>query len=160
MDGIRDTYLPAYLRERWLKGIVVGGDSAGGMIFPQTILISGPADLTNILSATTKTSSGLGLLPLMLFDAHFVKRQRLNRLVSLVLDHPDHLGIGADEQTAIVIRKEQFTVLGASTVIVLDGRKANLKPAQAGRPSNGRDLRMHVLTHGMKFDLGNAAPRP
>jgi len=37
------------------------------------------------------------------FDAHFVKRQRINRLLRLVLDHPDKIGVGADEQTAVVI---------------------------------------------------------
>ena len=160
MDAIRDSYLPRYIRERWASGGVVGGDSAGGMIFPQDILISGPADLTSIVAGRTKTTTGIGLVPLLLFDAHFLKRQRLNRLVSLVLDHPDRVGIGADEGTAVVIRGRQLEVLGVSNVVVLDARKGKVSRLKDGQVSNGRDVRMQVLTHGMRLDLGNSAPRP
>ena len=160
MDAIRDTYLPRYIRERWASGGVVGGDSAGGMIFPQDILISGPADLTSIVAGGTKTAAGIGLAPRLFFDAHFLKRQRLNRLVSLVLDHPDQVGIGADEGTAVVIRGRRLEVLGASNVVVLDARKGQISRPQDGQASNGRDVKMQVLTHGMTLDLGSAAPRP
>lgn len=158
MDAIRDTFLPEYIRERWAKGVIVGGDSAGGMIFPRVILISGPVDLTSITAGRTETAVGLGLLPNLLFDAHFVKRQRLNRLVSLVLDHPDRLAVGADEQTAVVISGRQLRVLGASNVVVLDARNGQVPSLQAGQASSGRDLKMHVLAHGMTLDLGSAAP--
>jgi cyanophycinase len=160
MDAIRDTYLPRFIRERWAGGVVVGGDSAGGMIFPQDILISGPADLTSIVAGRTKTTIGLGLTPRLLFDAHFLKRQRLNRLVSLVLDHPDRIGIGADEGTAVVIRGRRLEVLGANNVVVLDARKGKVSRLKNGQASSGLDLRMQVLTHGMTLDLGNAAPKP
>jgi cyanophycinase len=160
MDGLRDTFLPRYVRERWAQGVIVGGDSAGAMIFPTLMLISGPTDLTSIIAGAIQTSTGLGILPKVLFDPHFVKRQRLNRLVSLVLDHPDLLGIGADEKTAIVITGHDFEVFGAANVVVLDARKGTVPRQQNGRASNGRNLRMHVLTHGMTFDLDDAAPRP
>jgi cyanophycinase len=160
MDAIGETFLPAYIRERWRQGVIVGGDSAGGMIFPHDILISGPADLTSITAGTTKTVAGLGLLPNVLFDAHFVKRQRLNRLISLVLDYPDRLGIGADEGTALVISGRQLKVLGNSNVVVVDARNGKVTRLENGRPSHGRDLKMHVLAPGMTFDLGSAAPRP
>ena len=71
MDAIRNTFLPEYLRERWANGVVVGGDSAGGMIVPRVMLISGPADLTSIAAGRTETTAGIGLLPNLLFDAHF-----------------------------------------------------------------------------------------
>lgn len=160
MDAIRNTFLPGYIRERWANGVIVGGDSAGGMIFPGVILISGPADMTSITAGRTETAIGMGLLPNLLFDAHFVKRQRLNRLVSLVLDHPDRLAVGADERTAVVISGRQLKVLGASNVVVLDPRNGKVPRLQDGQASNGRDLKMHVLTHGMTLDLGSAAPRP
>ena len=160
MEAIHETYLPRFIHERWASGGVVGGDSAGGMIFPQDILISGPADLTSVVAGRTKTTTGLGLTPELLFDAHFLKRQRLNRLVSLVLDHPDRVGIGADEGTAVVIRGRRLEVLGRSNVVVLDARKGRVSRLQGGQASSGRDLRMHVLTHGMALDLGSAAPAP
>ena len=160
MDAIRNTFLPGYIRERWAKGVVVGGDSAGGMIFPHVILISGPADLTTISAGQTKTTTGMGLLPNLIFDAHFVKRQRLNRLISLVLEYPDRLGVGADERTAVVITGRQLQVLGASNVIVLDARAGNVSRLQEGQASSGRGLAMHVLVHGMALELGSAAPRP
>ena len=160
MDAIRSSFLVDYVRERWANGIVVGGDSAGAMIFPRVIFISGPADLTSIAAGRTETTTGIGLLPNILFDAHFVKRQRLNRLVSLVLDHPALLGIGADERTAVVISGRQLKVLGASNVVVVDARNGKVPRLQDGQASRGRDLRMHVLGHGMTLDLGSASPRP
>jgi hypothetical protein len=69
MDAIRNTFLPEYLRERWANGVVVGGDSAGGMIVPRVMLMSGPADLTSIAAGRTETTAGIGLLPNLLFDA-------------------------------------------------------------------------------------------
>ena len=160
MDAISGTFFPAYIRQRWAEGVVVGGDSAGAMIFPRDILISGPADLTTITAGATRMAVGLGVLPNLLFDAHFVKRQRLNRLVSLVLDHPERLGIGADEGTAVVISGRRLRVLGTSNVVIVDARNGTVPRLESGRPAQGRDLKLHVLAHGMTHDLGSAAPRP
>jgi len=50
-------------------------------------------------------------------------------------------------------------VLGANNVTVLDARNAEVTGLREGQASHGQNLRMHVLTHGITLDLGNA-PRP
>jgi cyanophycinase len=129
------------------------------MIFSE-VTLTGDADLTSITAGSTKTMIGMGLLPGIIFDPHFLKRQRLNRLVSLVLDYPGRLGLGVDERTAIVIKGTQFEVLGPSSVVVLDARSGEIPGQRGGQPSSGRNINMHVLAHGMMFSLGSVAPLP
>jgi cyanophycinase len=117
------------------------------------IMITGDADLQSITSGATKTAEGLGLWPEVIFDQHFLKRQRQNRLISLVLDHPALVGIGVDEQTAVVVTGSRFEVLGGSTVLVIDARKAKVEKRAGAQLSAARGLKMHILTAGMDFDL-------
>ena len=84
---------------------------------------------------------GLGLLPGVILDQHFIKRQRQNRLFGLVLEHPDLLGVGVDEGTALAVRDNRHAeVLGDSKVTVVDVQKRG-------------DLLLHLLAPGDTFDL-------
>src|SRR5450756_3012960 len=87
-------------------------------------MITGEADLQSITAGKTATAPGLALFPDAILDQHFLKRQRVNRLVSAVLDHPSLVGIGIDETTAIFVTGRSFEVLGKNSVVVIDGRKA------------------------------------
>jgi len=53
----------------------------------------------SILKGTWKPSKA-GFLDQVVIDQHFIKRKRLNRLISVVLEHPELPGIGIDESTA------------------------------------------------------------
>jgi cyanophycinase len=84
---------------------------------------------------------GLGILPGVILDQHFVQRQRQNRLFGLVLAHPDLLGVGVDEGTALAVRDNRHAeVLGASKVTVVDAQARG-------------DLLLHLLQPGDSFDL-------
>jgi cyanophycinase len=61
---------------------------------------------------------GLGLLDRVVVDQHFDTRRRLPRLLNVLKNHPDHLGIGLDEGTGVVIRSTELTVVGRGTVSV------------------------------------------
>ena len=74
-----------------------------------------------------RTSHGLGLWPETIIDQHFLRRSRTDRLKGVVLQHPELIGIGIDEATAVVVSGREFEVMGASKVIVLDARKLNAK---------------------------------
>ena len=57
------------------------------------VMITGDGfDLQSITAGKTDTKPGLGLFPEAIVDQHFLKRQRVNRLISAVLDHPDLVG--------------------------------------------------------------------
>ncbi len=140
--ALAKTGVPEAMRERYEAGAVVGGTSAGAAVMSK-VMITGDADLDTIEPGRTKTAEGLGLWPEAIVDQHALKRGRLNRLIGCVLDHPQLVGVGIDEDTAVVLSGRTFEVMGKSAVVVVDGRKA--------KGSTG--LELHVLRAGDKFEV-------
>ncbi len=152
MKAFAHTAIPEAIRARYRDGALVGGTSAGAAVM-SAVMITGEADLQSITAAKTETADGLGLWPEVIVDQHFLKRQRSNRLVSAVLDHPTLVGVGIDEATAVFVTGSQFEVLGKSSVVVIDARKAAVDTAAPGQASTGRGLTLSVLKAGMTFRL-------
>jgi cyanophycinase len=73
-------------------------------------------------------------------------------LISAVLDRPALVGVGIDEATAVVVQDGTFEVVGRSSVVVVDARAGTTR-AEKGRPSSGTDLKLSVLTAGMRYTL-------
>jgi cyanophycinase len=147
LEAIEKADLADAIRARHRAGAVVGGTSAGAAVLSPWMIIGGDtADLTVVRSGSVATTKGLGLLPGTIIDQHFLKRQRFNRLLSAVLDHPDLVGIGIDEKTAILVRGSHFDVLGESGVLVLDAREAE----KGERPKTAR---LSFLREGMSYEL-------
>jgi cyanophycinase len=116
-------------------------------------MITGEADLKNITAGKTITAEGLGLATDVIFDQHFLQRQRGNRLISAVLDHRSLVGIGIDESTAVIMRGSDIEVVGKSAVVVIDARHASIPTAAAGAVDAGTGLALHVLRSGMSMNL-------
>lgn len=150
--ALENTGIPEAIRARYVEGALVGGTSAGAAVMSR-VMITGEADLQSITAGKTATAPGLALFPDAILDQHFLKRQRVNRLVSAVLDHPALVGIGIDETTAIFVTGRSFEVLGKNSVVVIDGRKAAVDKIAAGLLATGRGLIMSVLKAGMTFSL-------
>ena len=141
MDVLKDAELFNLLKAMYTKGIVFAGTSAGTAIMSD-IMITGKGNLEVIDGTQTETSKGLGLVSNMIVDQHFIKRQRQNRLISVLLLHPTLLGIGIDENTAVAIEQNRYMeVLGDSEVMVFEPLK---KPNQ---------MRFTLLKKGDTFDL-------
>ena len=141
MEVLQDETLYKTLRQRYAAGVVFGGTSAGAALM-STPMMTGENDLKVIDSAKVGTRKGLGLIPNAIFDQHFIVRQRQNRLFGLVLQNPETLGIGIDEDTALLIKDNRFAeVSGATYVMFVDG-------------SNKRATFMiNLLKSGEQFDL-------
>ncbi len=120
MDVLRDAELFDALRERYKAGVAFGGKSAGAAIMSER-MITGGGDFTVIDAAKVEIRPGLGLLPGVIIDQHFVKRQRENRLFGLILAHPEERGVGIDEGTAILVEDGK------------QGRGGGDQPGDAGR---------------------------
>ena len=63
---------------------------------------------------------GLGIVPKMVADSHWLERNRIERLRSVIEEHPDHFGIGIDGATAVVIERGRLRIIGnsyAATII-------------------------------------------
>ncbi len=154
MKAFENTGIPEAIRERYAQGATVSGTSAGAAVMSKVMITGDGMDLQAITAKKTDTAPGLGLWPQAIVDQHFLKRQRHNRLLSAVLDHPELVGVGIDESTAVVVSGSQIEVIGKSAVEVIDGRKATVTPTPAGETITGRNLTVHVLKAGMRLDLG------
>jgi cyanophycinase len=120
MEVLRDAELIGALRERYKAGVVFGGTSAGAAIMSER-MITGDGDFTVLDATKVEIRPGLGLLPGVIVDQHFIKRQRENRLFSLVLAHPEERGVGIDESTAILVEDgRKAEVVGSSQVMLVD----------------------------------------
>jgi cyanophycinase len=129
------------MRERLADGtLAVAGTSAGATALGSVMILSGDGRPGSL----PRTGPGLGLLPGAIIDMHFAQRHRLPRLVAAVGRYPAHLGIGVDEDTAIVTRTDGFGVLGRGAVATVDLRAPG--------------ARLHRLRAGDAFGLERRAP--
>jgi cyanophycinase len=154
MTAFEGTGVPEVITRRHREGAVVGGTSAGAAVM-SAVMLTGDADLQSITVGATKTAPGLGLWPEVIVDQHHLKRQRQSRLISLVLEHPGLVGVGIDERTAAIVSGRRFDVVGESSVLVIDARRATVEPRPPGSLSAARDVTIHVLTAGMGMEIRN-----
>ncbi len=160
MAALAGTPVLAALREAWQRGAVVGGTSAGTAC-QSPLMITGDGDFEVIRAGAVELVEGLGFFPGVIVDQHFIARQRFNRLASVILEHPDLLGVGIDEDTAIHVRADgTFTVIGAGSVMVIDPSHATVaRKADGAQPDLGaHGLTLHILLDGERFDLRSRKP--
>jgi cyanophycinase len=138
--------------------VVLGGTSAGAAMMSGTMIVEG--DGPGVSRASVRTGPGLEFLPGVLIDQHFAERGRINRLLSAVALYPHELGLGIDEDTAILTDGDAFEVLGSGAVTVVDaGRATDIRTPEAG-PITLAGCSLHVLPAGHAFHLTGREPRP
>jgi cyanophycinase len=145
------------LRDQLGRGLVVAGTSAGATAMGRTMILGGEGP--EVSAATVRTGPGLGLAPRLLIDMHFAERGRLPRLLSAVALDPDHLGVGIDENTAILVDGDTFEVLGTGVATVADGERSTVVHAAGDcDPITLFDVRLHLMPAGCVFDIAARAP--
>ena len=148
------------LGRRYMEGAVIGGTSAGASVMAQHML-TGKRKLTSqfaeadwgvIARGTYEVAYGFGFLQSAIVDQHFLKRARYNRLLSAVLEQPRLIGVGIDEDTAVLVRPDgRWEVLGDSYVKIFDARRAHLTQDDDA-PIGASGVTMHLLPAGAVFD--------
>jgi cyanophycinase len=128
------------------RGGVVAGSSAGASILA-SYMVRGARE-NNFIMMAPGYEEGFGLIKGVAIDQHMLTRNRQDDLEEVVARHPDVLGIGLDESTAIVVQGQQFEVVGASKVAIHDGRI--VKGAQE---RNGGKKKYFFMGPGEKYDL-------
>src|SRR5262249_28369957 len=105
---------------------------------------------------------GLGLAKNMIIDQHFSERGRIRRLLGAVAQNPRMLGVGIDEDTAVVMGNDgKFYALGSGAVYVVDGhdlRYTNISEASFSRALSVFGVKLHVLSNGDCFDVNSRQP--
>jgi cyanophycinase len=152
MKAIQGTGLDDVIRERHLAGVTIGGTSAGAAVLAAA-MFTGDADLKSITAGATVIAPGLAVWPEVLIDQHFLTRQRGNRLISAVLDRPSLVGVGIDEGTAVVVQGSAFDVIGQSSVVVVDARRASVDRAAPGALASARGVTLTILHSGQRYSL-------
>jgi cyanophycinase len=113
------TIVERRLKELLQRGGVIGGTSAGASAVT-SIMVAGGRRGEPI------TTNGFGLFSDAIVDQHFLKRNRAGRLLKLVEQHPELIGLGIDEHTAAVVelRTQRMSVVGDSYVMAVaaDGK--------------------------------------
>ncbi len=137
------------------RGAVIAGTSAGASVMSRFMISLGEEGLTP-RQRSSQLTAGLGLLENVIVDQHFDQRGRYGRLLSLVANSPNLLGMGIDENTATEIRDEHvLTIIGAGSVFILDARSAvtDAPDARRGAPLLVSGAVVHSLPTGASFDL-------
>lgn len=151
------------IHERYDAGAVVGGTSAGAAVMSDSMItgnqfypgVAGPVDSSSysrIARRAIEIVPGLGFLHNAIVDQHFIRRQRSNRLFSVVLERPTFIGVGIDEGTVLKVTGDgKWAVLGRGAVMVLDARGSRV--TSASQPALGAtDVKVSVLPAGSTFD--------
>lgn len=136
--------------------VVLGGTSAGAAMMSATMIVEG--DGPGVRRSSVRTGPGLEFLPGVLIDQHFAERGRVNRLLSAVALYPHELGLGIDEDTAILTDGDRFEVLGNGAVTVVDAGCATDIRVPGDGPIALTDARIHVLPAGHTFQLSARRP--
>jgi cyanophycinase len=123
--GNAGRYAEAYLGTRTqeeltavlARGGVIFGSSAGAII-QGSFVVRGRPDKP-LLMAPGRTK-GFGLLANVAINPHLTSAQRNAELVNVVDAHPDILGIGIDDDAALLVRRNAFEVIGTGRVAIYD----------------------------------------
>lgn len=140
-DAYLNTLTHQALVELLDRGGVIGGSSAGATI-QGSYLVRGDTKGNEILMGDHE--QGFGFLRQTAIDQHLLQRNRHFDLIEVVEARPELLGIGIDEDTAIVVSGDGFEVIGQSYVAVYDNRRL------VGGGGSGR---FYFLAPGDRFNL-------
>ncbi len=158
MDVVKNSPVMDAILAAYKNGAVISGTSAGAAVMSR-LMITGnqkkhPESETGfktIEENNVEISEGLGLLQDVIVDQHFIKRQRLNRLISVSIEHPDKLCVGIDESTAIIVDGNTARVTGNSQVIVIKNMDA-IKKVHKGLLGT-ENIKISVYLPGQTFSL-------
>ena len=143
--------------------LVLAGSSAGAAGMSAVMIVRGEAT-SHPQKNTLRLSSGLGILQNIIIDQHFTERGRLSRLITAVSYNPRQLGIGIDENTAVIISHDgTLEVHGHGTVTIVDGSRINyndIAETQEAQPFAVTGVQLHILRDGMRYDFTHRAPIP
>jgi cyanophycinase len=162
------TRVEAAMHKLLAAGAVLGGTSAGAAVMTTPMLTgeerhvgglrppSNPKDdlaaYMTVARDDVETVPGFGFLPGAVVDQHFIRRRRSNRLLSVVLENPQLVGVGIDESTALEIGPDgKWRVLGESAAMVFDARRARITPVGA-RALGATGVSLLVLPAGSTYD--------
>ncbi len=146
----------ATLKGHYQRGGVVAGTSAGAAAMSGAMIYQGRAGQA-MRKGTVQMTPGLGLLPSVVVDSHFTQRGRFGRLLEVVTGNPGVIGLGLDEDSAVVVRDgARLEAIGSGAVVIIDGhdmRYSNITQVRMGRAIAEEGILVHTLTRGHGYHI-------
>jgi cyanophycinase len=138
--------------------MVLAGSSAGAAGMSNSMIVRGdgvPSPHKNAI----RLAPGLGVLQNIIIDQHFSERGRISRLITAVSYNPHNLGVGIDENTAVILDSHGILeVFGAGTVTIVDGSMVcynDIAEVDEIQPFAIAGLQVHILREGLRYDFAN-----
>lgn len=158
-NKIRNTTLHQIMMDRFLnERLVIAGTSAGAMAMAAE-MIAGGSSSEALQKDAVKMNAGLGFIPELIIDTHFVRRGRFGRLAEALAKHSGKLGVGLAEDTGLIIKNcNEFRVIGSGMVLVMDPSELahnSYDKLKKGTPMSMSNLIIHILANGDRFTLEN-----
>ncbi len=144
------------LKGHYQRGGVIAGTSAGAAAMSEAMIYQGRAGEA-MRKGTVQMTPGMGLLRSVVVDSHFTQRGRFSRLLEVVTGNPGVIGLGLDEDAAIVVRDgTRLEAFGSGVVVIIDGHEmkySNITQVRMGRAIAEEGVLVHTLTRGHGYDL-------
>lgn len=155
VDRIGGTHMHQILNERYAnEEFVIAGTSAGAMCMSRE-MIAGGSITESLFKGSVRMRDGMGFIPELIIDSHFIQRGRFGRLAEAVAKFPKLLGIGLAEDTGVIIKNcNDFKVIGSGMVVLFDPSKLthnNEEILEPGTPMSMSNLVVHILSNSDQF---------
>lgn len=135
--------------------VVLAGTSAGAAAMSTSMIVRGEPSSHPHKNAV-KLSPGLGFLKNIIIDQHFTERGRISRLITAVSYNPYNLGIGIDENTAIILNgKGSLEVFGQGSTTIVDGSQITFNEIAEVADNESFSVcgvQFHVLRDGLVYN--------
>lgn len=146
MDVLKDEELLKLIRTKYAAGTPFGGTSAGAAVMSDPMM-TGEADLKILDGKKVGVRPAIGFVPDVMFDQHFLLRQRHNRLFGFIMENPKYLGIGINEGMAVMIENNRdLEAVGPTQVMFIDAKDKK------------GSMVVNFLVNGDRYDLKKRKP--
>lgn len=105
------------------RGGVIGGSSAGATIQGDYLVRGAIAGAQIMMTPEKEHEHGFSFLRRSAIDQHINTRNRWDDLIPVIQKMPTLLGIGLSEGTAIIVKGDQFEVMGKWKVTIHDNTR-------------------------------------
>jgi cyanophycinase len=157
MSVVLNTSIMNAIHEAYKNGSVIAGTSAGAAVMSKKMITGNQkkhpeadAGFVTIEADNIEITEGLGLLKEVIIDQHFIKRQRLNRLVATSIENPEEQCVGIDESNAIIVKGNNARVTGEGQVVSIMN-SSTIKKEQDGL-LGAENLQISVYLPGQSFN--------
>jgi cyanophycinase len=150
------------IKQRYIhQNLILGGTSAGAMAMSTPMIFAGSKEVQQI-AGEVKITTGLEFLKDVCIDTHFVDRGRFVRMAQVIATNPTCIGIGIEEDTAIVVKNgREAEVIGSGVVIVVEGfriKESNVTDFGSDDRIHIQDLNVKVLAKGSHYHIPQNNP--